>query len=312
MAKLIETLRESADRTGSIACFGNDPVLGEGKIHLPGTFLEASVPYMTAIFQEMRKRGVKLGALKPNQGFYVMHDRPFEGDFGGSLALVEVMKLCKEEEVPTILDFKRGDIKKSSANYAAEGFDAWQADSVTIHPYMAEDSVAPFFEKGGAFLMCRTSNPSSDIQNLTAIDFSKFDPKTGMGSIDMAPVYMRVAELAVKWSKNPKYAGNVGVVLGATHPGELESVVRFFAEENAEIGLLIPGVGAQGGSAEECMERMAAAGYDHRLARINSSSGLCFAYAKRGRPAEEWAEASVDAIADLNKEINLQKYTKSA
>ena len=101
-------------------------------------------------------------------------------------------------------------------------------------------------------------------------------------------------------------------MLGATHPGELETVVRFFAEEKAEIGLLIPGVGAQGGSAEECMERMAAAGYDHRLARINSSSGLCFAYAKRDRPAEEWAEASVDAIADLNKEINLQKYTKSA
>lgn len=298
MVKLIERLRESAERLQTISCFGNDPVLGEGKVHLPGTFLEAVSQFYSAIFSHMRERNVFPAAFKPNHGFYSRHNKPRERQYDGYAALDVIMSLCEKANVPTILDFKRGDIKKSSDNYAVEGFDGWRADSVTTHAYMGIDSMAPFFERGGTFMMCKTSNKSAkDLQDL---------------EVDGVPIYMKVAELAVQWARDPKYAGNVGVVLGATYPEQLSEVARFFVKEEAEIALLIPGVGAQGGSAEECMEKMAEAGYDHRLARINSSSGLNFAYAKRKRPPEEWAGAAVDALKELNQEINLQKYLKSA
>jgi orotidine-5'-phosphate decarboxylase len=312
MPKLVEILRESADRLGTISCFGNDPVRGDKTIPLPGTFFEAVDAYYAAIFAEMKKKGVFPGAYKPNQGFFVNQDRPLEGEFGGSKALAEMMKHCKSVRVPTILDFKRGDIAKSSANYAVEGFDAWKADAVTIHPYMGEDSVGPFFEKGGAYMMCRTSNKSApNIQDLAVTGRMQVDPKSlayVINPCDPMPVFMAVADWAIEWAKNPKYAGNVGVVVGATYPAELEMVANRFVNANVEVAILVPGIGAQGGNEHECMERLKSAGYDHRLARLSSSSELNFAWAKQGRKPEEWAAASVDALADMNNKINLRKY----
>lgn len=315
MLRMTDILRESAERLGTISCFGNDPVRGDKTIPVKRSFEEDVVAYYTAIFDEMKARKVYPASFKPNQGFYFKEDKPLENEFGGTRALAQIFHFCNAAAVPTILDFKRGDIAKSSANYAVEGFDVWKADLVTVHPYMGEDSVGPFFEKGGAYMMCRTSNKSAgDLQDLAVVGRFVVDKETKERKIvdacNPTPLYMKVAELAVKWSKNEKYAGNIGVVLGATWPNELEEVATYFVNNNAEVALLIPGVGAQGGSASEVMERLAAARYDHRLARINSSSELNFAWAKKGLTIDQAAKASVDALEELNREINLQKYFK--
>ncbi|MFC1801517.1 hypothetical protein ACFLZB_03555, partial [Nanoarchaeota archaeon] len=192
--------------------------------------------------------------------------------------------------------------------------------------YMGIDSMAPFFERGGTYMMCRTSNASAvDMQDFAVMGIYKTVPdpndKTGKKKIKVLEefdspmeMFMCVADLAVRWSQDPKYEGNVGVVVGATFPAELEQVAKYFVQHSAEVPILVPGIGAQGGDETECMERLSAAGYDHRIARLSSSSGLNFAYDKADpkRPAHEWAVAAVDSLEKMNNKINLEHHLKTA
>ncbi|MDO9405204.1 MAG: orotidine-5'-phosphate decarboxylase [Polaromonas sp.] len=136
--------------------------------------------------------------------------------------------------VPVILDAKRGDIGSTAEQYSNEAFDRYGADAVTLSPFMGFDSVAPYlqYEGKGAFLLCRTSNPGGDdLQNQR------------LASIDGQPLmYEHIARLAQgPWNLN----GQLGLVVGATYPNEIERV-RTVAPTAP---LLIPGVGAQGGDA---------------------------------------------------------------
>ena len=136
--------------------------------------------------------------------------------------------------VPIILDAKRGDIGSTAAQYAIEAFERYGADAVTLSPFMAFDSVQPYltYHGKGAFLLCRTSNPGGDdLQNQR------------LASVDGQPLlYEHVARLAQgPWNSN----GQLGLVVGATYPAEIERV-RAVAPT---LPLLIPGVGAQGGDA---------------------------------------------------------------
>ncbi|RYX96898.1 MAG: orotidine-5'-phosphate decarboxylase [Comamonadaceae bacterium] len=136
--------------------------------------------------------------------------------------------------VPIILDAKRGDIGSTAEQYAKEAFERYGADAVTLSPFMGFDSVAPYlqYEGKGAFLLCRTSNPGGD-------DFQN----QRLASIEGQPLmYEHIARLAQgPWNLN----GQLGLVVGATYPNEIERV-RAVA---ATAPLLIPGVGAQGGDA---------------------------------------------------------------
>ena len=137
-------------------------------------------------------------------------------------------------QVPVILDAKRGDIGSTAEQYAKEAFERYGADAVTLSPFMGFDSVQPYLEYPGkgAFLLCRTSNPGGDdLQNQT------------LASVDGQPrLYEHVARLAQgPWNRN----GQLGLVVGATYPAEIERV-RALAPT---LPLLIPGVGAQGGDA---------------------------------------------------------------
>jgi orotidine-5'-phosphate decarboxylase len=127
-----------------------------------------------------------------------------------------------------ILDAKRGDIGSTAEQYAREAFERYDADAVTVNPYMGGDSLAPFtrYADRGVIVLCRTSNPGgSDLQFL---------------EVGGEPLYKRVARAAAEeWNEN----GNLGLVVGATFPKEL-------AEVRAIVGdmpLLVPGIGAQGG-----------------------------------------------------------------
>ena len=136
--------------------------------------------------------------------------------------------------VPVILDAKRGDIGSTAAQYAIEVFERYGADAVTLSPFMGFDSIAPYlnYHGKGAFLLCRTSNPGGDdLQNQR------------LASVAGQPLlYEHIAALAQgPWNLN----GQLGLVVGATYPNEIERV-RSVAPA---LPLLIPGVGAQGGDA---------------------------------------------------------------
>ena len=136
--------------------------------------------------------------------------------------------------VPIILDAKRGDIGSTAEQYAIEAFERYGADAVTLSPFMGFDSVQPYLTHAGkgAFLLCRTSNPGGDdLQSQR------------LASVAGQPLlYEHVAQLAQgPWNLN----GQLGLVVGATYPNEIERV-RNVAPT---LPLLIPGVGAQGGDA---------------------------------------------------------------
>ena len=136
--------------------------------------------------------------------------------------------------VPVILDAKRGDIGSTAAQYAVEAFDRYGADAVTLSPFMGFDSVEPYlkYHGKGAFLLCRTSNPGGDDLQSQRLSSVPGEPL----------LYEHVARLAQgPWNLN----GQLGLVVGATYPAEIERV-RAIAPT---LPLLIPGVGAQGGDA---------------------------------------------------------------
>lgn len=288
----LDKLRESARETGSIACMGLDPVLEA----LPSKFSDVMFmpSFFEELFREMEKQKVFPGAFKPNAGFYLQHDKPLMGDFTGSHALANTIQTIKRmfPEIPLILDYKRGDIATSSANYAREGFDGWGADAVTISPYMGTDSVMPFIDRAmkdgrGVYILDRTSNPgAADLQNLRCRgDINPF-------------FYEVVAEKIVEWAQGKP---GVGAVVGATSLEELTNLAKFYSGK--DISLLIPGVGGQGGKADEVRARLVDAGYDLGIVRINSSSGLTHPWKTRDKCPEDYAKVCVGALAKLNQEI---------
>ncbi len=195
-------------------------------------------------------------AYKPNTAFYEAHG------LAGVAALEETMQLLHHiaPQVPIILDAKRGDIGNTNNGYIASAFDHLKADAITLHPYMGKKSLQPFLDRSdkGIIILCRTSNEGADeFQNL---------------SVSGEELYKKIAQhVSVKWNKN----NNCGLVVGATCPDELREVRNIVDT----MPLLIPGVGAQGGSVEETVK----AAQDRNGAGmiINSSRGIIFASAEK-------------------------------
>ena len=189
--------------------------------------------------------------------------------------------------VPVILDAKRGDIGSTAEQYAREAFERYGADAVTLSPFMGFDSVEPYlrYPGKGAFLLCRTSNPGGDdLQNQR------------LAGLDGQPLlYEHVARLAQgPWNLN----GQLGLVVGATYPQEIERV-RALAPT---LPLLIPGVGAQGGDAAATVR----AGWRGDAQRstgpvvVNSSRAILYAssgtdFADAARRAAEATRATLAA-----------------
>jgi len=175
-------------------------------------------------------------------------------------------------DVPVILDAKRGDIGATAEQYAREAFVRYQADAVTLSPYMGFDSIEPYLRHDGRglFLLCRTSNPgATDLQSLALAD----------GSL----LFEQVARLAAGAWGQGSAAGRLGLVVGATAPQEIARV----RELAPALPLLIPGVGAQGGDAHAAVR----AGWRADGAVIvNSSRAILYAAA-----TADFAQAARDA-----------------
>lgn len=187
--------------------------------------------------------------------------------------------------VPVILDAKRGDIGSTAAYYAAEAFERYQADAVTLNPYMGRDSAQPFLDRAdkGVVLLCRTSNPGArDIQDLL---------------IDGSPLYLRVASMIARdWNAH----GNCLLVTGATWPAEIGQI----REQVGNLPLLVPGIGAQGGDVEAVVK----AGCDEDGAGLLISSSRGILYAGSG---PDFAAAARAATLQLRDEINSHRRRKA-
>ena len=187
-------------------------------------------------------------------------------------------------DVPVILDAKRGDIGATAEQYAREAFERYQADAVTLSPFMGFDSIEPFmrWDGRGLILLCRTSNPGgSDLQAQRLED----------GSL----LYERIAKLAAgEWNRN----GQLGLVVGATFPAEIARVRQLAPT----LPLLIPGVGAQGGDAEATVKAglvRDAAGRSTGPIVVNSSRAVLYASA-----GEDFASAARAAAQATRRQLN--------
>ncbi|TSE30736.1 Orotidine 5'-phosphate decarboxylase [Tepidimonas thermarum] len=182
-------------------------------------------------------------------------------------------------QVPIILDAKRGDIGSTAEQYAKEAFERYGADAVTLSPFMGFDSVEPYlrYPGKGVFLLCRTSNPGGD--DLQA---------RRLADVPGQPLlYEHIAALAQgPWNRN----GQMGLVVGATYPQEIERV----RELAPTVPLLIPGVGAQGGDAATVVRAGWRGDADGRTSGpvvVNSSRAILYASSGDDFAAAARAEA---------------------
>ncbi|MFZ5663148.1 MAG: orotidine-5'-phosphate decarboxylase [Pseudomonadota bacterium] len=180
--------------------------------------------------------------------------------------------------IPVILDSKRGDIGSTAQHYAAEAFDRYRADAVTVNPYLGRDSVQPFLDRAdkGVIVLCRTSNPGAgDLQDLL---------------VHGRPLYQQVAQkVAHEWNAH----GNCALVVGATWPEQLREVRGIVGD----LPFLVPGVGAQGGDVEAVVRNARTADG----AGLIVSSSRAILYASSG---DDFADAAREAARALRETIN--------
>lgn len=209
-------LRERAVHFDTRLCVGLDPVIKR----IPETLYGALDPVLTFCTEIVDATQEYALCYKPNVAF-------FESEGGRGWERLEALIAYIPDQIPVILDAKRGDIGNSSRGYARMAFESVGADAVTVSPWMGHDSLAPFmaYEERGVFILAATSNPgASDFQLL---------------EVEGEPLSVRVARAADSWNEH----GNLGLVVGATRP----DMLRIVREAAPRLPFLVPGVGAQGG-----------------------------------------------------------------
>jgi orotidine-5'-phosphate decarboxylase len=267
-----EALRAAQQRNGSMLCVGLDPEPARFPAELrndPGRIYD----FCARIVDATADLAI---AFKPQIAYFAAHRAEAQ------LERLMAHLRANHPQVPVILDAKRGDIGSTAEQYAREAFERYGADAVTLSPFMGFDSVQPYLKFGGkgAFLLCRTSNPGGDdLQNQR------------LASVEGQPLlYEHVARLAQgPWNTN----GQLGLVVGATYPAEIERV-RAIAPT---LPLLIPGVGAQGGDA---VATVRAGWRPDGLIVVNSSRAILYAsegadYAQAARLAAQRTREQLEA-----------------
>jgi orotidine-5'-phosphate decarboxylase len=251
----LDMLHGAERQNRSLLCVGLDPDPARFPAHLKG---DASRIYdfCAAIVDATADTAI---AFKPQIAYFAAHRAEVQLE----RLMAHIQRVAPQ--VPVILDAKRGDIGSTAEQYAIEAFERYGADAVTLSPFMGFDSVQPYlkYHGKGAFLLCRTSNPGGDdLQNQR------------LASVDGQPLmYEHVARLAQgPWNLN----GQLGLVVGATYPAEIQRV----REIAPTLPLLIPGVGAQGGDAVATVRaghRTDAAGLTTGAVIVNSSRAILYA-----------------------------------
>lgn len=269
--QLVEQIREK----DSYLCVGLDTDIRK----IPRHLLSSADPIFEFNKQIIDATHTYAVAYKPNIAFY---------ESMGTQGWESLQKTADyiPKECFTIADAKRGDIGNTSAMYARAFFEEMNFDSITVAPYMGKDSVEPFlqFEGKWVILLAYTSNTGSE-------DFQKLE----VGSSGY--LYQQVIEISSKWA-NP---GQLMYVVGATHPVEMKQIREMIPDHF----MLVPGVGAQGGSLKEISE----AGLNREAGLlVNSSRGIIYA-----SDGTDFAQAASKAAQELQEEMKqyLDLYCKA-
>jgi orotidine-5'-phosphate decarboxylase len=264
----IKAIRSAWAQRNSLLCVGLDP----DPRKIPSAVQETNDPIFSFNRAIVDATADLVCAYKPQIAYYAAADA--ERQLKMTIEYIH----ASHPGIPVILDAKRNDIGSTAAMYAREAFDRYEADAVTVNPYLGFDSLEPFLERAGkgVVILCRTSNPGArDVQDLTS---------------DGRKLYAIIAEKAAKdWNRN----GNVLLVVGATYPRELREIRTIVGE----MPLLVPGIGAQGGDVEQAVKSGKTS--DGAGMIINSSRGIIYAGGGSG-----FAEDARRAALELRDEIN--------
>jgi orotidine-5'-phosphate decarboxylase len=220
----LDMLRAAERRHQSLLCVGLDP----DPARLPGDMAGDPSRLFDFCAAIVEATADQVLAFKPQIAYFAAHRA--EAQLERLIAHIRQAA----PGVPVILDAKRGDIGATAEQYALEAFERYGADAVTLSPFMGFDSVQPYLKRHGkgAFLLCRTSNPGGDDLQARRLADQPGQPL----------LFEHIAALAQgPWNIN----GQLGLVVGATYPAEIERVRQIAPS----LPLLIPGVGAQGGDA---------------------------------------------------------------
>jgi orotidine-5'-phosphate decarboxylase len=248
-----EQLANNWNQQDSMLCVGLDP----DPQHFPASIKGEGGAILSFCREIVDATADLVCAFKPQIAYFAAH--------GAEDQLEQLIDHIHRQhpQVPVILDSKRGDIGSTADQYAKEAFERYQADAVTVNPYMGFDSIEPYlkYANKGVIVLCRTSNPGgSDLQ------FLEVNDPQHPGEL----LYQRVARLAAsQWNKT----GQLGLVVGATFPEEIAKVRSIVGE----MPLLIPGIGAQGGDIPSTVQAGTVANSPGTGMIINSSRAILYA-----------------------------------
>ncbi|MCS6850772.1 MAG: orotidine-5'-phosphate decarboxylase [Gemmataceae bacterium] len=281
---------------GNALCLGLDPRWDQLPQSIRRRHGDGTLAAMARAHEEFGARVIDVAAplvavVKPQMAFFEACGP------AGLVALQRVMERSRRYGLISILDGKRNDIASTAAAYADAAFGGvglagrchavWDADALTVNPYLGREAIEPFLTSAraagrGLFVLVRTSNPGA----------GQFQDLMCAGR----PLYLHVAAAVAAWGReNLGRCGlaDVGAVVGATHPAELAAVRQAIPEA----WLLVPGFGAQGGAAADVA---AAFRTDGLGAVVNSSRDLIFPYHPDESNWEACIEAAIRAsISDL-------------
>jgi len=288
-----DRLAEAVLRAGNPLCVGIDPRWES----LPTSFRQRYDDTLDGRAHAYAEFGLRvLDLVAP----YVAVVKPQSAFFeacgpAGFSAQQAILRRSRELGLISILDAKRGDIASTATAYADAAFGVWDADALTVNPYLGRDAVEPFIQcarakQRGLFVLVRTSNPGSGMfQNL---------------QVKGKPLYENVAAEVGAWNRENLGAcglGDVGAVVGATHPQELRALRALLPE----VWFLVPGFGAQGGRAEDIASAFRSDGLG---ALINSSRGITFPF----QPDDpQWESAIVKATRETITALKAATGSKS-
>lgn len=262
-------LEAAWETSGSLLCIGLDPDPALMAIDDVAAFNIAIIEATSDL----------VCAYKPNVAFYEAL-----GPERGYEALRKTLAAIPPHVI-TLCDAKRGDVTNTARAYATAVFDVLGFDACTVNPYVGFDSTEPWIERAdkAAIILCRTSNPgAADLQD---VPVQQPDGST-------LTLYELVAERAKSWDRH----GNVGLVVGATYPGEMARL----RERCPDMPFLVPGIGAQAGALAESVR----AGIDARGAGMLISASRGVTYASKG---PDFATAARREALRLRDEINAER-----
>lgn len=294
-AHYADRLHAAMERTQSPVCVGIDP----RPALLPTEFRPAPDASPSEVAAAIRAWGLALvdvlaplvPIVKPQIAFFEAFG------FAGFAAYETIVHAARQKGLMVLADAKRGDIGSTAEAYAQGHLDHIGADAVTVNAYLGMDTLEPFLKRctetgKGIYVLVRTSNPGArDLQDL---------------SVDGQPVHTRLAARLAEIGAREGLVGDcgwssVGAVTGATYPAELAALRDVMPQSP----FLVPGYGAQGGSAADC----AGAFTNGEGAVVNSSRGITFAY-RSGDHAERFGDAdwrgSVEAaVCSMRDALNV-------